>query len=144
MYVADTDNHRIQVFHSDWTLAHIINGKVLGDGSFKRPFGVAFDMSGDAHVTGISSNSLTVFTPSGQFVRKYDQTHLECPAGIAIDSAGYSLVTNSSSPGSLSIYDPSGRFIHSIVGFKQPFGVSVSYDGSVWVGDCGNNRLVKY
>ena len=143
VYVADTENHRIQVFHFDWTLSHIINGKVSGNGSFNRPFSVAFDMSGDVHVTGYGSNSLTVYTPSGQFVRKYDQTHLKGPIGIAIDSAGYSLVTNNS-PGSVSIYDLSGRFIHSIGGFNQPFGVSVSYDGSVWVGDFGNIKLVKY
>ena len=143
VYVADTENHRIQVFHSDWTLSHIIDGKVSGDGSFTRPEGVAFDISGDVHVTGWNSNSVTVFTPSGQFVRKYDQTHLRSPVGIAIDSAGYSLVVNISS-GSLSIYDPSGRFIHSIEGFSYPYGVSVSPDGSVWVADYYNSRLVKY
>ena len=83
VYVADTENHRIQVFHSDWTLSHFIDGKVSGDGSFSFPKGVAFDISGDVHVTGCSSNSVTVFTPSGQFVRKYDQTHLQNPVGIA-------------------------------------------------------------
>ena len=140
VYVADSNNRRIQVFHSDWTLYHIIDGKVSGDGSFDRPFGVAFDMSGDVHVT---ENSVTVFTPSGQFVRKYDQTNLNGPIGIAIDSAGYSLVANNSSH-SLSIYDPSGRFIHSIERFKHPWDVSVSPDGSVWVADAGNSRLVKY
>ena len=143
VYVADTENSRIQVFHSDWTLSHIIDGKVSGDGKFSRPFGVAFDISGDVHVTGIDSNSVTVFTPSGQFVRKYDQTHLNSPIGIAIDSSGYSLVVNWGSH-SLSIYDPSGRFIHSIEGFKYPCGVSVSSDGSVWVADYNNHRLVKY
>ena len=141
VYVSDTENSRVQVFHSDWTLSHIIDGKVSGDGSFNRPFGVAFGMSGDVHVTAHSSNSVTVFTPSGQFVRKYDQTHLNGPDGIAIDSAGYSLVMNVSSS-SLSIYDPSGRFIHSIGGFRNPYGVSVSLDGSVWVADTG--RLLKY
>ena len=30
VYVADTDNHRIQVFHPDWTISHVINGKVSG------------------------------------------------------------------------------------------------------------------
>ena len=142
VYVADIDNSRIQVFHSDWTLSHIIDAKVSGDGSFGRPYDVAFDISGDVHVTACS-NSVTVFTPSGQFVRKYDQTHLKNPIGIAIDSAGYSLVMNYFSS-SLSIYDPSGRFIHSIGGFSHPYGVSVSPDGSVWVADYGNYKLVKY
>ena len=143
VYVADTENSRIQVFHSDWTLSRIIDGKVSGDGKFSRPLSVAFDISGDVHVTGIDSNSVTVFTPSGQFVCKYDQTHLKSPIGIAIDSAGYSLVLNWGSH-SLSIYDPSGRFIHSIEGFSFPYGVSISPDGSVWVADMGNNKLVKY
>ena len=143
VYVADSDNHRIQVFHSDWILSHIIDGKVSGDGYFSRPMGLAFDMSGDVHVTGINSHSVTVFTPSGQFVRTYDQTHLSNPVGIAIDSAGYSLVLNHSS-GSLSIYDPSGRFIHSIEGFSNPFGVSVLSDGSVWVTDYSNSKFTKY
>ena len=143
VYVADTNNCRIQVFHSDWTVSHVIDGNVSGNGSFDSPFGVAFDMSGDVHVTGYNSNSVTVFTPSGQFVRKYDQTHLNSPIGIAIDSSGYSLVVNHNSH-SLSIYDPSGRFIHSIVRFSHPYGVSESPDGSVWVADNGNNRLIKY
>ena len=143
VYVADSDNHRIQVFHSDWTLSHIIDGKVSGDGYFSRPMGLAFDMSGDVHVTGYNSNSVTVFTPSGQFVRKYDQTHLSKPIGIAIDSAGYSLVTNNGS-GSLFIYDPSGRFIHSIEGFSNPYGLSISPDGSVWVADYRNSKFTKY
>ena len=143
VYVADTENSRIQVFHSDWTLSHIIDGKVSGDRKFSRPMGIAFDISGDVHVIGCSSNSVTVFTPSGQFVRKYDQTHLWNPVGIAIDSADYSLVVNLTS-GYLSIYDRSGSFIHSIEGFKYPRGVSVSPDGSVWVADYGSSRLVKY
>ena len=143
VYVADYGNSRIQVFHSDWTLSHIIDEKVSGDGSFTCLYGIAFDISGDVHVTGYNSNSVTVFTPSGQFVRKYDQTYLSNPIGIAIDSAGYSLVVKNFSA-SLSIYDPSGRFIHSIEGFIMPWDVSVSPDGSVWVADHGNNRLVKY
>ena len=65
------------------------------------------------------------------------------PEGIAIDPSGYSLV-NSYSNGTLCIFDPSGRFIHSVGGFNSQFGVSVSPDGSVWVADRNNNRIVKF
>ena len=137
VYVADRNNNRIQVFHSDWTLSHIIDGKVLGENSFSKPESICFDLSGNVH---LASNSVTVFTCSGQFVRTYNQSQLNGPRGIAIDSAGYSLVVNSN-PVSLSIFNPSGTFIHLIEGFKKSFGVSVSPDGSVWVADYG---LLKY
>ena len=143
VYVADIGNNRVQVFHPDWTYSHVIDGNVSGDGSFSRPEGLAFDLSSNVHVSAYSSSSVTVFTPSGQFVRQYDTTHTNSPEGIAIDPSGYSLV-NSYSVGTLSIFDPSGRFIHSVGGFNHPFGVSVSPNGSVWVADRNNNRLVKY
>ena len=143
MYVADGKNDRIQVFHPDWTISHVIDGTVSGDGSFSSPEGIAFDLSGNVHVGGYSSSSVTVFTPSGQFVCRYDETHTESPSGIAIDPSGYSLVNNRDN-GTLSIFDPSGRFIHSVGGFNSQFGVSVSPDGSVWVADRSNNRLIKY
>ena len=142
VYVADRNNSRIQVFHSDWTISHIIDGKVSGDSSFTHPEGISLDLCGNVHVTGDGSNSVTVFSGSGQFVYKYDQTVLKRPTGIAIDSAGYSLVVNNNS-NSLAIFDPSGKFVHIIKGFRSPFGVSVSPDGSVWVADSGNHRLVK-
>ena len=82
------------------------------------------------------------FSASGQFVYKYDQTHLQNPTGIAIDSAGYSLVVNYVL-NSLDVFDPSGKFVHTIIEFSSPYGVSVSPDGSVWVADSGNHRLVK-
>ena len=145
VYVADCSiNHRIQVFHPDWTISHVIDGTVSGDGRFSSPLGIAFDLSGNVHVSGIDSSSVTVFTPSGQFVRQYDKTHTNSPSGIAIDPSGYSLVNNYRSNGTLSIFDPSGRFIHSLGGFIYQYGVSVSPDGSVWVADRGNHRLVKY
>ena len=56
--------------------------------------GIAFDLSGNVHVGGVDSSSVTVFTPSGQFVRQYDKTHTNSPTGIAIDPSGYSLVNN--------------------------------------------------
>ena len=89
IYVADTGNHRIQVFHSDDTFSHVINCNVSG----KKCYGLSFDASGHLHVT-CSSDIVSVYTPEGQYIRQYGLSHLNNPFDIAIDSAGNSLVVN--------------------------------------------------
>ena len=86
---------------------------------------------------------MTVFTPSGQFIRRYDTTHISRPSGIAIDPSGYSLVANWGNA-TLSVYDPNGVFIHSVGGFRHPYDTSVANDGGVWVTDVTADSLVKY
>ena len=143
IYVAEYGNNRVQVFHCDETFSHIINGNVTGDGRFQGPEGLSFDPSGHLHVTGYKSNTVTVFTPEGQYVHHYGQSYLSGPCGIAIDSAGESLVANGSK-NSLTIFDPNGTCIELLGELDTPIGVAVTHDGSVWVADRGNHRLVKY
>ena len=139
IYVADTGNHRIQVFHSYDTFSHVINCNVSG----KKCYGLSFDASGHLHVT-CSSDIVSVYTPEGQYIRQYGLSHLNNPFDIAIDSAGNSLVVNFSG-NSLLIFDPDGNFIHSIGKLNTPAGVAVASNGSVWVAaDQCNNRLIKY
>ena len=142
VYVADYSNDRVQVFYPDWTISHIIDRTSVPDGvRFCSPSAIAFDLSGDVHVTADSLFSVTVFTPTGQFVRHYGG--IGYPQGIAIDPSGYSLVTSWRN-NTVLVFDPSGGLVGYIEGFKYPNGVSVSPDGSVWVADTDNDRLVKY
>ena len=144
IYVVDSGNHRVQVFHCDFTFStsHVIDG---GDGSFTCPQGIAFDLLGNLHMIGYSSASLvTVFTPSGQFVREYG-TYINSTTGIAIDPSGYSLVTSyGSEKASLSVFSCNAdEVVRLVEGFVEPSGVSISpIDQSVWV--CDGSRLVKY
>ena len=144
IYVVDYSNHRIQVFHQDETFSHNIDRTVSGNKEFRSPVGLSFDHFGHLHVTCHCSNIpvVAVFTPEGQYIRQYGQSHLNRPSGIAIDSSGNSLVINRSGK-SLSIFDPHGNYIHSIGGFYCPVGVAVASNGSVWVADASNHRLVK-
>ncbi len=142
VYVADWGNYRVQVFNPDWTISHVIDSSNVPDGNkFFFPRNVAFDLSGDVHVT--AKSSVAIFTPTGQFVRHYGGSEIAFAEGIAIDPSGNSLVTSWGNH-SVSVYDPSGRLVHSIGGLDNPTGVSVSLDGSVWVADMTCNRLVKY
>ena len=143
IYVADYSNHRIQVFHQNETFSHNIDSNVSGNKQFSSPVGLCFDHLDYLHVTCYNSNIVTVFTSECQYIRQYGQSHLNGPCGIAIDSAGNSLVVNHRG-NSLSIFDPHGNYIHSIGGFSWPIGVAVASNGSMWVADGNNNRLLIY
>ena len=143
VFVADTDNCRIQIFNPDWTISHVIDGRSMDNGGFKGPMGLAFDLLGNILITEHECHSITALTPSGKFVEKWTQSNLAYPVGIAVDTAGHVLVVNYN-PGSLSILDSDGKFVHSLRGFDYPYGVAISSDGCLWIADYYNKRLVKY
>ena len=64
IYVSDCRS-RVQAFNPDWSLSHVID--IDGD-----PEGLAFDLSGNVHVTCRCSNSVSVFSPNGDLIRQYD------------------------------------------------------------------------
>ena len=127
------------MFHRDETFSHIIDG----NGKLQGPEGLSFDISGNLHVTSYNSHTIIVFTPEGQYTHQYGPPNLSSPTGIAIDPAGYSLVVNNAG-NSLTIFDPSGYCVKLIKQFIFPKGVAIAPNGSVWVADQYNDRLVKY
>ena len=149
IYVADRSNDCVRVFNMDWSISHVISNDYLF-----FPEGVAFDHdSGNVHITWYSSSKVTVFTADGKLDHEYRKwpTGMQ-PKGIAIDpSTGYSFVTAvgprgpRSEEGFLFVFDRSGNHIYSIdKGLTDPFGISLNKDGSIWVADRDNNRIVKY
>ena len=137
VYVADWGNHRVQVFNPDWTISHVIDNSSV-PGRFSYPTAIAFDLLGNVYVAN-DSNAVSVFTPSGQFIQHYGRDGVNT-SSIAIDPSGYSLLFDRHT---LSVYNPSGSLVHTIGGFKRSTGVSISPDGSVWIADSNDNRLVQ-
>ena len=113
------------MFNSDDTFCRIID--------FKEPrqlCGISFDTSGHLHVTSYNSNTVTVLTPEGQYIRQYGQCYFNERCGTAIDLTGNSFVVNYKA-NSFCIFDSHGNYIHSTGGFKNPIGVAVASNGPV-------------
>ena len=140
VYASDSNNHRVQVFSIDWSFVRSFDGNAPGKGNFKYPYGnIAPD--GNLFIAGYASNNVIVLTRKGQFVRSFE---VKYPTGVAVDAAGFSLVTTNTNPGPVSIFDPNGRLIHKIEGFNYPRDVQASCHGSMWITEDGGNKVSQY
>ena len=69
--VADTGNHRIQVFHPDGTFAFKFGTRGDGDGEFESPAGVAFDDDDLILVADTGNHRVQGFSIDGEFLWKF-------------------------------------------------------------------------
>ncbi len=88
--------------------------------------------------------TISVFTPRGQFVHRYDTAYTVNSQSVTIDSFGHSLVTSYNN-NRIRVFDTHGRFVSSFETLHNfPSGVAVSPDGAVWVVFALTNTIVKY
>ena len=157
VYIADTDNHRVQVLNPDLTFSHSFGKKGSTNGQFNKPGDVAIDSQGLVYVTDSYNNCILKFTPNGKFVARFGRKssgpgQLEKPRGITIDTAGTGLVYVSDSGNDcVSVFTSDGVFV-SIIGregnrrnqFNVPLGLRFDKKGFLYVCDCNNYQLVVY
>ncbi len=121
VWVADTDNHRIQAMGRDgqWT---VVAGKPgggdgargPGPGEFSRPSGIAVDGKGTVWVADVGNHRIQAMGRDGQ----------------------WNVVTGKPRGGD------GARGTRSR--FNRPFDVAVDVNGTVWVADTLNNRIHRY
>ncbi len=66
--VADTLNHRIDVFAADGSARGSFGGRGIGDGALDHPSDVAVDASGNAFVSDTGNDRIVEFDATGKFV----------------------------------------------------------------------------
>jgi hypothetical protein len=71
IYVADTDNHRIQKFDSSATHLVTLGSYGSGSGEFNRPRGVAVDSIGNIYVADTYNHRIQKFNSVGVFILKW-------------------------------------------------------------------------
>jgi len=160
VYVSDTGNKRIVVFEANGEYITEFGTKGMGAGEFDEAVGVAVDADGIVYVTDTWNQRVQTFMPSedGLFyfplnqwevVGWYGQS-LDNKPFIAVDMQGSVFVTDPEGYRILQ-FSSEGEFIRSwgdfgagSDGIGLAAAVTIAEDGSVWVTDAGNQRVMKF
>ncbi|MDF3038476.1 MAG: repeat containing protein [Thermomicrobiales bacterium] len=89
LYLADTGNHRIQVFTADGDVADAWGTYGSGDGEFSYPFGVGVDADGNVYVGDRLNNRIQKLEGDGTFLDEWGElgsgdSQFNSPRGVAV------------------------------------------------------------
>ena len=101
VYVADSNNHRIQKFNSTGTFIAQWGSYGTGEGEFNQPFGIAVGADGWVYVIDRNNRRVQKFDSTGTFVAEWGsegpgEGEFQMPHGIAVDPDGYVYVADTS------------------------------------------------
>jgi streptogramin lyase len=152
VYVADTDNDRIQKFGSTGAFLTKWGSNGVNDGQFLIPMGVATDSTGNVYVSDTDNDRIQKFSSTGVFLTKWGSVGnpLDGPRGIDVDSAGNVYEADfwnnriQKFTGNGSLITSWGAFGTGNGQFADPFGVATDTAGSVYVTEYSNNRIQKF
>ena len=155
VYVADTDNNRVQILDSSGT-------PLLQRAGFNAPEGVAVDSSGNVFVADTDNNRVVILDSDGTVTQTLttggvDAGPFQYPSGVAVTPDGATLYVADWYNHCVQVFTwDSTQYVYStIIGvydtwgsgnaqFSNPQGVAVGPDGSVYVADTSNRRIQKF
>jgi len=151
--VADSNNHRIQIFEADGRFLRAIGSHGKRDGQFDVVSDIAVDAMANMYVSDRHNHRLQVFDRYGRFVRMLGSGpgsapgQLNFPWGISINRFSEVFVCDKEND-RVCVFHLTGRFIRSfgVHGskpgqFDKPYYVHVTNENLVIVSDCSNHRV---
>ena len=163
IYVADTENHRIQHLDSEGNVIKVWGGYGAGtdannpapEGLFNEPWGIAVGPDSSVYVADTWNNRIQKFDADGNFVSAWgygisqtdDPFGFYGPRDVAVNGEGKVFVTDTGNK-RIVVFDKDGNFLTKFGGpgfdsgqFDEPVGVTVDPDGQVYVADTWNQRV---
>jgi sugar lactone lactonase YvrE len=155
VYIADTNNHRLQKFAGSSVYLAGWGAQGSGNGQFNFPGGMATDSSGNLYVADTNNHRIQKFDSNGAFLTTLGSYGVNngqfcAPADVAIDGSGNLYVVENCNH-RIQKFDSSGAFLAkwgangSGVGqLSYPRGLAVDSSGNVYVADSNNHRIQKF
>ncbi len=155
VYVADSENDRIQTFTEAGRHLGEWGASGSGPGELATPEAVAVDASGDVYVADKGNHRIEKFSATGAYLAEWGGEgsgpgQLEAPEDIALDAAGNLYVADAGND-RIEEFTPGGAPITRWGGsgtaagrLNSPDGVDVGPAGAVYVADSGNDRVQKF
>ncbi|MEN8174251.1 MAG: NHL repeat-containing protein [Pseudomonadota bacterium] len=140
LYVADNGNDRIAVL-DPFTLALKTS---FGSGELGAPHDVAFDAAGRLLVADTDNSRIAIYAVDGATATLVGELkgRIRRPEGVTAHPNGRVYATGSSS-GNIEGF-LNGNSVVSAGGLSAPHDVMVADDGTLWVADAGNDRIVNF
>lgn len=155
VFVADTRNHRIEVFSRDGIYLNQWGGAGAGNGQFQYPHGVAIDAAGNVYVADTNNQRIQKFTSDGEYVMQWGSLgtgngQFEYPWGVAVGGTGNVYVGDANNF-RIQEFTSDGRYVRQWGSagsgnsqFEYPNGVAVDGAANVYVADNSNSRVQKF
>jgi uncharacterized protein (TIGR03663 family) len=162
VYVADSGNHRIQVFDAGGNFITAWGSEGTGPGQFSEPWGIAVAEDGTVYVADTWNHRVQAFSATGEFLHQFgeytnvqhdaqeDPGNFWGPRDIAIDAQGNLYVTDTGNK-RVQKFDPQGNFLQLWGGggivpgaFEEPVGIDIDDQGNIYVADTWNRRVQKF
>ena len=116
--VADSSNHRVQVFDSNGTFLRSFGREGKNAGEFKYPIGVAVNKDRNIFVAENGNHKVQIFSWEGRHLGSFGgkgrlDSQLSYPWGLSLDSTGNVIVADSHNS-LIKIFTPDGTFVKKI------------------------------
>jgi DNA-binding beta-propeller fold protein YncE len=151
IYVVDRGNDRIQILNPDLTLSAIFGSKGSMEGQFNLPSFITVH-DGDVYVSDCDNHRVQKFTASGDFIAQFGSCgsgsrQFLHPQAIAVKDD--ELYVSDWGNHRVCVYSMNHQYVRSIGGYGDhdeqlngPNGIAFDNNGSLYICDCKNNRIV--
>ncbi|MBX6771435.1 MAG: TIGR03663 family protein [Chloroflexi bacterium] len=160
LYIADSQNHRVEVVSPNGTFIRAWGSQGTGAGQFNEPWGIAVAPDGHVYVADTWNHRIQEFDATGHFIRAFGSTPVGQPGlnpgqfygprAIAIDSQGNLYITDTGNK-RVEKFSSTGTFLASfgapgsdLGSFNEPVGIAIDSQGNFYVADTWNQRIEKF